>query len=114
MKTKQKRKSANAIMKEKFRASVEWKDFRKQMMIRQNGMDPLTHRKLTRKFNCHHIDQNPDNYKNLDPKNFRCFNQKMHELVHIILSGMKNYGGKDFLDRLYDEMIYEGEINDYI
>ena len=100
------------MMKQKFRQSVEWKNFRKEMMVKQNGMDPITHRKLTKHFHCHHQDYNPTNYKNLNPEHFVCLNAQMHKLVHLITNGMKHYGGKEFLDRLLAIIDIDAQIND--
>lgn len=77
-------KTKNAIMKAKFRASKEWKDFRHQMNVLFEGKDFITGKKLVKGFNVHHLDDRAENYKNLDETRFIPLNPATHDYVHTI------------------------------
>lgn len=84
--------------KNQFRHTKVWTDFRKSKR-ESDCKDALTHKKLTSQFNLHHLDLNPDNYKDLsDPDKFLCLNHNSHDCIHFLYT----YYRKDpsILDRL--------------
>ena len=85
-------------IKSKFRASKEWRDFRKRIFDKQNGKDIITGKKLYKGFNCHHLDMSADNYDKLIEENFIAVNKTTHETIHALFRYYKN--DKDVLDRI--------------
>lgn len=71
------------ISKSKFRATKEWKEFRKMIILEQK-VDPITGAKLTKMANCHHLDMNEENYQNLISDNFIALNPKSHDVIHFL------------------------------
>lgn len=85
--------------KTKFRQSAKWKKFRHFMNVKQKGLCFITHKKLLKCANLHHMDLNADNYEDLsNPDNFVFLNKSMHDTVHTLW----RYYEKDetVLDRL--------------
>lgn len=76
-------KKSKLISKSKFRATKEWKEFRK-MIIQEQKVDPITGAKLTKMANCHHLDMNAENYQNLIRDNFIALNPKSHDVIHFL------------------------------
>ena len=72
--------------KSKFRSTVEWKDFRSQILLERNGLCELCgidHSKNTRKLELHHKDLNPNNYTDIsDPTHFALLCGVCHKSVH--------------------------------
>lgn len=67
-----------------FRNTRQWKDFRKRKRA-EDKTDYLTKSRLTPGFNLHHMDLNPDHYKDLsNTDNFICLNRKSHDLIHFL------------------------------
>lgn len=101
--------------KRNFRDSKKWKDFRKTKMLEQKGICGLSKRKLTGRWNLHHLDLNPDNYEDLsDHTKFRCLNKRQHDLIHEIYYGFTKYGGWDYINRvialLTEMLVINGEV----
>lgn len=72
--------------KQKFRASKEWKDFRKRKFAEQKT-DPVTGSKLTKMANLHHKDLDESHYTDIsNENNFVMVNQKTHEAIHLLFS----------------------------
>lgn len=67
--------------KAKFRRRKEWKEFRKTMK-KLKKYDAITGSKLSKNFNLHHCDFNPEHYTNLDENNFECLNNMSHDTIH--------------------------------
>lgn len=76
-------KKSKLISKSKFRATKEWKEFRK-MIIQEQKVDLITGSKLTKMANCHHLDMNAENYQNLIRDNFIALNPKSHDVIHFL------------------------------
>lgn len=102
-------------MKAKFRQSVAWKTFRKEKMLEQNGLDPITKRRLTKHYHCHHVIQTNDLdvYKDLsDTNNFVAVNSQSHDAIHYGLNLIKNNGFEAF-ERYVKEVVREAILNEY-
>lgn len=83
--------------KTKFRASKEWKEFRKKLSVRKT--DEITLSPLRKGYNIHHLDLNKDNYCNIENENNFCvLNKKTHEVLHFLYSYYKK--DKSILKRL--------------
>lgn len=90
-------------LKEKFRKSQEWKDFRSHMAILFNHRDYITGRRLVKGFNVHHlkIEQEADTYCDLsNESNFIPLNSYCHKLLHYIFGYYKK--DKTVLNRLQE------------
>lgn len=87
------------IMKRKIRASPEWAELRTKLMKEQK-IDPITLRPLTRSANCHHLDMNKENYGNLEPSRFVMLNHNSHTLCHEILKIYLREGDFDVFERI--------------
>lgn len=102
-------------MKQKFRASAKWKEFRKWKIEEQGGLDPITGSKLTKMAHCHHKDLNPENYENIENEaNFCVLNQQTHKVLHWCLTQIKKYHSMEVIDRLVAELYRESLLNGYI
>ena len=100
-------KYLNQTEKSKFRETTVWKEFRKKFIGKQ---DPITLKKLPKRFNLHHMNLRPDCYMELKMDNFEALNGTTHDLVHYLYG----YYRKDKnilkrLQRILDRMV---EIND--
>lgn len=88
----------NQDWKKKFRYSKEWRDFRLKMKEKYK-VDYITHSKLTKLFNLHHMKMTdkPEEYKELsDESHFACLNYTSHSLLHY----MWGKNGKNWRDKL--------------
>ena len=84
--------------KSKFRKTSKWKDFRKKMKAEQKVCQ-LTGKPLLKGFNLHHMNLNPEEYKNLKDKTlFLCLNKKSHDVIHFLYTYYKT--DEDILKRL--------------
>ena len=118
-----KNKNINQDIKKKFRLTSVWKDFRKQLYIKEvktlkNGkekiicnVDELTLRPLKKEYQLHHCDLNSKHYFNLDKNNFALLNSASHDIVHTIYSEVCK--DKQYLDRLINLINKMGELNDW-
>lgn len=75
-------KTAAAKMKERFRRSDKWINFRLEKYAEQNGKDQLTGKPLRKGFQCHHKDLHKENYQILEKENFCCVNPQSHDFIH--------------------------------
>lgn len=81
-----------------FRRSAVWKKLRAKIK-KQQKTDFITGNPLTRQYNLHHLDLNPQNYTNIeDESHFIGLNTMSHELVHFVFGDGKNR--KDWRNRL--------------
>jgi len=100
-------KYLNQQEKSKFRETSVWKEFRKKFIGKE---DPVTLKKLTKKFNLHHLSLSPKEYQNLKMNRFVPLGSQCHDVVHWLYG----YYRKDRniikrLKSLLDRMI---QIND--
>lgn len=72
----------HAKKKNSVRQSSEWKELREEVKKSQH-IDPLTGSRLTKDFNCHHMDMNPDNYSDLNIDKFVGLNKLSHTVIHF-------------------------------
>lgn len=72
------------VDKTKIRKSPEWKKLRQILIERQNGLDPITGKKLRKGAAVHHLCQDPEQYDNLDPERFILINRNTHVVWHEI------------------------------
>ena len=96
-------------LKELFRRTTVWIEFRKRLKA-ERKVDFLTGRKLTKTWNCHHMRFDPRLYTDLDEKYFRCYNNQIHDLVHICVS--ETIKNPEFMKKLTDEVNLHLEINE--
>lgn len=97
-------------MKTKFRSSAKWKKFKHFMNVKQNGLCFITHKKLLKGANLHHLNMRSEDYQNLEnPDHFVYLNKSLHEVVHTLY----RYYPKDpaILDRLKYVLDLMVEIN---
>ena len=91
--------NATQKMKRDFRASKIWKLFRHKKHVEQDGLCYVTHKKLNKGANLHHLDMNEKNYTDIsDPSHFVFVNKSIHDVIHTLW----RYYPKDpeILDRL--------------
>lgn len=72
----------HAKKKNSVRQSSEWRALREEVKQSQRT-DPLTNSRLTKDFNCHHMDMNPDNYSDLSRDKFVGLNKLSHTVIHF-------------------------------
>ena len=96
--------------KAKFRATKEWKEFRKRIFDKQDGKDIITGKKLYKGYNLHHCDMSEANYDKLIEENFVALNKQTHEVLHFLF----RYYQKDhtILDRLKTVLDRMNELNE--
>lgn len=96
-----KKKKVTQDEKTKFRRSKAWRELRDKIRDKQK-VDPITEKPLSRTYNLHHGDLNPDNYTNIsDETHFVGLNSTSHELLHFVYGDSrtkKNW--RDILIRL--------------
>lgn len=70
-----------------FLQSKAWKDFRKKVFDKQNGLDIITKKKLRKGFIVHHLNTNIKERDYTDLSNiddFIAINKSTHEIIHGI------------------------------
>lgn len=82
-------------LKEKFRKTSKWKDFKKGF---STDVDAISLKKLPKRWQLHHMDLDPSHYTILKKDNFLPLNGLSHKLVHYLYSIYRN--DKDVLKRL--------------
>ena len=100
-------KALNQQEKSKFRETTVWKEFRKRFV---GKVDPITLKKLPKRFNLHHLSLNPAEYQNLQMDRFAPHGSKMHDVVHYLYGYYRK--DKQMLKRLQKELDRMVEIND--
>lgn len=93
-------------IKKTFRDSSTWKKFRHEMVVRDK-VDYISGSRLLKGCQCHHLDLNPENYKNLNPDNFIMLNRNTHTFLHWIWTYYKK--DKEILKRI--EIVLEKMCN---
>lgn len=77
----------NSIEKANFRRSKKWKDFRETF---REDKDALTGKKLSTRFNLHHMDLNSEHYTDISKReNYLPLNKKSHDAIHFLYTYYK-------------------------
>lgn len=96
--------------KTKFRASAKWKKFRHFKNVEQKGLCYVTHKKLLKFANLHHLDLDENHYEDIsNPENFVYVNKSIHEVIHTLWRYYKT--DPEVLDRLKEVLDRMMEIN---
>ena len=101
-------KKIDGKQKAEFRTTKFWTEFRKRL-FNERKVDYLTHRKLQKKYNLHHMRFDSSIYTELDEKFFRCYNSNSHDVLHWCVS--ETIKDSTFMQRLTEEVNLHIEIN---
>ena len=93
--------------KGKFRLTDTWKNFRK---LFDKQVDPITLKKLPKRYNLHHLVLDPAKYTELDESKFRPHSNGIHDLIHTLYGYYRK--DKRILDRIKEELDIMVELND--
>ena len=96
-------------IKAEFRKTDTWKNFRK-FMHDKFKVDYLTHRKLNKTFNLHHMKFDSRFYSELNEERFRCYNSNTHDVIHWLVS--ETIKDPTFMQRITDEVNLHIRLND--
>lgn len=99
----------NSDKKAKFRQTKIWKDFRKKIYDKQNGLDIITGKKLYKGWNLHHGDMAAEHYDKLIEENFFALNKQTHDCCHFLFRYYQK--DKTILDRLKQVLDKMDELN---
>lgn len=89
--------------KRNFRQSKKWKDFRHRKNVEQNGIDPITKKKLCKGANLHHRNLSAEEYENIgNNDDFVMLNHQTHEFLHWIYRYYEK--DPDILVRIKEEL----------
>ena len=95
-------------LKEKFRKSREWKEFRSKMAVLANHRDYITGKRLVKGYNVHHLrtEQEAENYCDISNESeFMPLNPQSHKLLHYLFTYyQKDKGIVDRLVEVLDKM----------
>ena len=94
-------------VKGKFRLTDTWKNFRK---LFDKQVDPITLKKLPKRYNLHHLVLDPAKYTELDEDKFRPHSNSIHDLIHTLYGYYRK--DKGVLDRIKEELDLMVELND--
>jgi hypothetical protein len=103
-------KNINSKEKAKFRTTDYWKEFRKKKQKQCNNTDPITLRKLPKRFQLHHMNLRTSCYTDLVPDNFVCLCPASHEYLHWLYGYYRK--DKNILKRLKKYLDKMVELND--
>lgn len=88
----------DSSLKNKFRRGKPWLNFRSDKRKEQK-IDPITLKPLTKKANCHHMDLDSEHYFDLSDSNkYLMLNNGTHTIVHKCYEYYRK--DKDFIRRL--------------
>lgn len=113
MRTRKKKNIKTTVDKKTvFRRSKEWKEFRIKIR-KQQKKDPITGSPLTKNFNLHHLDENPEHYSDIsDESHFIGLNSTSHSVIHYIWGdGNRRYDWKKRIQRIVEICSLMDEIN---
>ncbi|MCQ2589278.1 MAG: hypothetical protein MJ179_02535 [Treponema sp.] len=68
--------------KAKIRNRKAFKELKERKRKEQGGLDYIMGKKLSKKYNCHHLDQRIENYENLSEDRFVALGLTIHDIVH--------------------------------
>lgn len=91
--------------KRSFRSSKKWKEFRHKIYIKQDGVDPITQKKLYKGCNLHHrfVTASEEEYSDISNEDdFVMLNKSTHQILHDIYRYWKN--DPLILDRIEEEL----------
>lgn len=111
------RKKLNKIAKSKakFRATEQWKTFRKWKHDEQCGLDPITGSKLPRMAHLHHKNLNAEEYTDIShEENFILLQPTTHKAIHWGLTQIKKLHSMEIIERYVAELKREAILNNYI
>jgi hypothetical protein len=110
-----KKLSKNAKAKAKFRATEQWKSFRKWKYDDQGGLDPVTGSKLPRMAHLHHKNLNAEEYDDISNEdNFILLQPTTHKAIHWGLTQIKKRHSMEIIDRYVAELKREAILNGFI
>lgn len=96
--------------KASFRNSAKWKKFKHFKNVEQGGVCFITHKKLLKGANLHHLDLDENHYTDLsNPNNFVYLNKSLHDVIHTIWRYYKS--DPEVLDRIKEVLDRMVEIN---
>ena len=93
--------------KGKFRLTKIWKEFRKKF---EKQVDPITLKKLPKRFNLHHLSLSPTEYTDLDESKFKPHSNAVHDFIHWLYGYYRK--DKDILNRIKEELDLMVELNE--
>ena len=109
-------KSVNQDEKTRFRRSKKWKQLR-DMVKREQKVDPITLKPLSNTYNLHHRNCDPDAYTDIsNSDNFVGLNSSTHETVHYFWGDARHRKPwRDMVLRLVEQLLamdaaYTGEL----
>lgn len=97
----------NQQEKSKFRETTVWKEFRN---LFKGSKDPITLKKLPKRYNLHHMCLDAKEYTNLKKDRFIPLGSQCHDFLHWCYSYYRK--DKNFIKRLKRELDRMVEIND--
>lgn len=106
------KKKVTQDIKTKFRRTKAWKDLRDKFKKEQKT-DPITGKILSKTYNLHHGDLNPDHYTDIsDTSHFIGLNSATHDVVHFFYGdsrAKKNW--KSMVQKLIDILTWMDSLN---
>lgn len=111
------RKKLNKVAKSKakFRATEQWKSFRKWKHNEQCGLDPITGSKLPKMAHLHHKNLNAEEYDDIsNEENFILLQPTTHKWIHWGLIQIKKLHSMEIIERYVAELKREAVLNGYI
>ena len=103
-------KRLTSILKNKFRNTFIWKDFRIKIKNKRKT-DALTGRKLTKTWNLHHIRTDSRFYTDLDEDFYMALNNEQHNVWHIIYEEVRK--DPQYIRKLEESINYALKLNNY-
>ena len=104
-----KNKKIDGKQKAEFRKTTIWNNFRKKLFS-ERKIDALTHKKLSKKFNTHHMKLSPEFYTELNEDWFELLGSSSHDIVHYLYGYYRK--DKEILVRLKNILDKMVELND--
>lgn len=89
--------------KTKFRSTTKWRKWREHMEEVAGKIDYVTHKKLYKTWNLHHLDESIENYQVLEEGRFVALNHQTHEMVEWLWKYYRK--DPDVIERLREVMI---------
>lgn len=107
--------SENSQIRAAFRKTKEWLNLKIFKKNEQDNKDYITGQPLRRGAALHHCDLDVAHYSNTEDKSrFIFINRQTHTVVHFFLTYIKKYHDLRVLDKAYEEIKREAELNGFI